>query len=202
MLLACLLAVYFCVAKQVATSAASKLLLASCSRLLQAPIRGVSFLVNSSNSSNSAICTALGSTSPHTTFQASHLPQQQEQEPQPQLWPLQGVGRVRQISSSSSASSQQPQDPQQRGATPTEEAKNLSKAFLTSVLDAEDLWLKGVAGQLKMWAATKKIALEVRLLRNLVDTDVVIKRQLPEHSCCRGVLMYACRKIQTSTTMS
>jgi hypothetical protein len=64
------------------------------------------------------------------------------------------------------ASSQQQQDPQQRGATPTEEAKNLSKAFLTSVLDAEDLWLKGVAGQLKMWAATKKVVLEVRMLCN------------------------------------
>jgi hypothetical protein len=65
------------------------------------------------------------------------------------------------------ASSQQQQDlQQQRGATPTEEAKNLSKAFLTSVLDAEDLWLKGVAGQLKMWAATKKIVMEVRMLSN------------------------------------
>lgn len=69
----------------------------------------------------------------------------------------------RHISSSTAAGDQQQQQ-QQRSPTPNEEAQNLSKAFLTNVLDAEELWLKGVAGQLKMWVAAKKIRqMEVRV---------------------------------------
>uniref|UniRef100_A0A383W1Q0 Uncharacterized protein n=1 Tax=Tetradesmus obliquus TaxID=3088 RepID=A0A383W1Q0_TETOB len=138
---------------QVASSTASRLLLTSCSRLLQAATtRGLSTLHSSSSSSSHA---------------ARHFSQQQQQQ---QLF----CSRQISSSSSSAASSQQQQDPeqqqqQQRGATPTEEAKNLSKAFLTSVLDAEDLWLKGVAGQLKMWAATKKVPLEEKQQEAVVE---------------------------------
>jgi hypothetical protein len=144
--------------QQVASTATSRLLLAaSCSSLLQAaPIKCLSTLHSNGSSSSSA---APGCSSSQPIFQASYYQQQQQLQHAP--WQ---VPSIRQISSST-ASSQQQQDPeqqQQRGATPTEETKNLSKAFLTSVLDAEELWLKGVAGQLKMWAATKKVPLEVR----------------------------------------
>ncbi|KAF6252298.1 hypothetical protein COO60DRAFT_1704354 [Scenedesmus sp. NREL 46B-D3] len=145
---------------QVASIAAGKLLLGPCSRLLQAgPIRALSALDSSSSSSS-----ACGTATPHTVHHAS----QQQQR----LWPWQ-VPHTRQLGSSSGAGhSQQQQDSgqqQQRGATPTEEAKNYSKAFLTSVLDAEDLWLKGVAGQLKMWEATKKVPLEEKQQEAVVE---------------------------------
>jgi hypothetical protein len=102
--------------------------------------------------------------------------------------PLWKVPHARNISSSAASSQQQ-----QRGATPTEEAQNLSKAFLTSVLDAEDLWLKGVAGQLKMWAATKKVPLEVRPL-----TYLNIKCCYSSFLCarCSSMLVSCCSQEQ------
>lgn len=44
--------------------------------------------------------------------------------------------------------------------SPQEQAQEMSKAFLTSVLDMEELWIKGLAGQLRYWNAAKKMPLQ------------------------------------------
>eukprot|EP00878_Enallax_costatus_P005831 GHUV01006118.1.p1 GENE.GHUV01006118.1~~GHUV01006118.1.p1 ORF type:complete len:300 (+),score=82.63 GHUV01006118.1:373-1272(+) len=59
---------------------------------------------------------------------------------------------------SSLCSQQQQQDGgKAREPTINEQAQDVSKSFITSVLNMEEAWLSGVAGQLKMWAATKKL---------------------------------------------
>lgn len=68
---------------------------------------------------------------------------------------------------SSMSSQQQQQDSDKRREQSIhEQSQEVSKSFITSVLNMEEAWLSGVAGQLKMWAATKKVPeLEVSTLQ-------------------------------------
>lgn len=59
--------------------------------------------------------------------------------------------------SSALCRSQQHDEEHERQKTINEQTQEVSKSFITSVLNMEEAWLNGVAGQLKMWAAAKKV---------------------------------------------